>query len=50
VAFTGRTPRGINLDKLGEYVRRSFHFEDGRAVYESVDSPDRAMWHTNKCA
>lgn len=48
VAFTGNPPRGINADKLGEFVRRGFRFENGRAVYEAVETADRAMWYCNK--
>jgi hypothetical protein len=48
VAFTGNPPRGINADKLGEFVRRGFRFENGRAVYEAVECADRAMWYCNK--
>uniref|UniRef100_A0A7S3RQA4 TIR domain-containing protein n=1 Tax=Emiliania huxleyi TaxID=2903 RepID=A0A7S3RQA4_EMIHU len=48
VAFTGNTPRGINADKLGEFVRRGFRFENGRAVYEAVETSERSMWYCNK--
>jgi len=48
IAFTGVTPHGLNQDKLGEFVRRGFRFENGHAVYESVECPERAIWWVNK--
>ena len=45
VAFMGRTPNDLNTDKLEEYVRVGFQCHEGRAVYECVGNPERALWY-----
>lgn len=45
ISFTGTTPKNVNADKLGEYVRKGFSFHEGRAVYECVDTPSRSIWY-----
>ena len=47
IAFTaGTTPKNLNTDKLGEYVRKGYVFNEGHAVYECADAPNRAIWYT----
>jgi len=46
ISFTGTTPKSVNQDKLGEFVRKGFVFQDGRAIYECVDAPSRCIWYT----
>ena len=46
IAFTGTTPKNVNIDKLGEYMRKPAVFQDNRAVFDSVDCPSRSIWYT----
>ena len=46
IAFTGSTPKGVNADKLGEYLRKANTFCELRAVYDCVDMPGRSIWYT----